>query len=111
MKKINLRGVKFRSDEYREGFLAGFKFFSLKEGVRHQADRVQIAVDVENLSDIELPEGLDPYAWYQIDAPNQGTSVPKTGTEANGFETVYVTGQYTGKTESKNADRDDKSDG
>ncbi len=70
MKKINLRDIKFRSDEYREGFLAGFKFFLRRECARHCEDIRQINHDICNLIDIDLPEGLDFYAWYEIVPPD-----------------------------------------
>jgi hypothetical protein len=66
MKRIELRDVKFRSSEYREGFLAGFKFFSQKECIRHCEDVRQINLDICDLIDIDIPEGLDMSAWYDV---------------------------------------------
>lgn len=77
MKRIDLRAIKFRSDEYREGFLAGFKFFSQKECFRHCEDIRQINHDICNLINIDLPEGLDLDAWYEIAPPDHTIVSPE----------------------------------
>lgn len=66
MKKINLREIPFRSDEYRDGFLAGFKWFVIKEIHRHNEDIESGCDDLRALEDVILPPGLDVRAWYEV---------------------------------------------
>lgn len=96
MTTIDLRSMPFRSDDYREGFLAGFKFFVLKEVRRHSQDIGRALDDIRALKDIPLPhEGLniDIDGWYEV-APEKGTTVPETSTQTTqmrGKNTQYET--------------------
>jgi hypothetical protein len=62
MKGIHISDLN-ESEEYKRGFLAGFKFFMMKEIHRHLEDVKQGTEDISGLHDVKIPKELDFDCW------------------------------------------------